>query len=94
MISITDIAKEKIEEVLQSNPGKYLRIVIDGFGWGGPRLGLALDELNDSEAPVQVNGLEVLISDKVKGFADGSMVDYTKSSYGEGFTIRNSKSSC
>jgi len=32
MISITDLAKEKIEEVLQSNPGKYLRLIIDGFG--------------------------------------------------------------
>lgn len=44
--------------------------------------------------PVQVNGLDVLISDKVKGFAEGSLVDYTKSSYGEGFTIRNANSGC
>jgi len=32
MINITDLAKEKIQEVLKNNPGKYLRLVIQGFG--------------------------------------------------------------
>lgn len=32
MISITDLAKDKIQEVLNNNPGKYLRLVIQGFG--------------------------------------------------------------
>lgn len=32
MVRITDMAKEKIEEVLQNNPGKYLRLVVQGFG--------------------------------------------------------------
>lgn len=32
MIGITDLAKEKIEEVLQNNPGKYLRLIIQGYG--------------------------------------------------------------
>jgi Fe-S cluster assembly iron-binding protein IscA len=32
MIKITDIAKAKIIEVLNKNPGKYLRVIVDGFG--------------------------------------------------------------
>lgn len=32
MFSITDLAKEKIKEVLQANPGKYLRVIVAGFG--------------------------------------------------------------
>jgi Fe-S cluster assembly iron-binding protein IscA len=32
MIEITDIARDKIKEVLNKNPGKYLRIVIEGYG--------------------------------------------------------------
>jgi len=32
MIEITDSAKDKIKEVLDSNEGKYLRIVFDGVG--------------------------------------------------------------
>ena len=32
MIEITDLAKTKLKEVLDSNPGKYVRVMIDGFG--------------------------------------------------------------
>ena len=32
MIQITDMAKVKIEEVLNRNPGKLVRVVIKGAG--------------------------------------------------------------
>jgi len=32
MFEITDTAKDKIKEVLNGNPGKYLRIMIRGIG--------------------------------------------------------------
>lgn len=32
MIEITDVAKDKLKEVLDSNPGKYLRVVVEGYG--------------------------------------------------------------
>jgi Fe-S cluster assembly iron-binding protein IscA len=32
MINVTDAARDKIKEVLKENPGKYVRIVIEGFG--------------------------------------------------------------
>lgn len=32
MVQITDTAKEKLQEVLGRNKGKYLRIFINGFG--------------------------------------------------------------
>ena len=32
MVEITDVAKDKIKEVLNGNPGKYLRIVLQGIG--------------------------------------------------------------
>ena len=32
MIEITDVAKEKIKEVLNNNPGRYLRVFIQGHG--------------------------------------------------------------
>jgi hypothetical protein len=39
-------------------------------------LGLALDEPNESEDTTQINGIDVLISDAVKAFADRIMIDY------------------
>lgn len=32
MIVITDPAKDKIKEILDNNPGKYLRVAFQGFG--------------------------------------------------------------
>ena len=32
MIKITDIARDKLKEVLDSNPGKHLRVIIQGYG--------------------------------------------------------------
>ncbi len=32
MLEITDMARDKFTEVLKENPGKYLRIVIQGSG--------------------------------------------------------------
>ena len=88
MLEITDAARDKIKEVLSENAGKYLRITIEA-GWGGPRLGLALDELKENEETTQVNGIDLLISDKVKLYSDGNTIDYIQSTDGEGFVIDN-----
>jgi Fe-S cluster assembly iron-binding protein IscA len=32
VVEITDMAKDKLKEVLNENLGKYLRIVIEGIG--------------------------------------------------------------
>ena len=32
MVEITDIARDKIQEVLKTNQGKYLRVFAEGFG--------------------------------------------------------------
>lgn len=31
-MKISDLAKEKLQPILQENPGKLLRIVFEGFG--------------------------------------------------------------
>ena len=86
MLEITDVARDKLKEVLSKNSGKYLRIAIEA-GWGGPRLGLALDELKENEETIQVNGIDLLISDEVKSYSDGNKIDYIQSMDGEGFVI-------
>jgi hypothetical protein len=32
MIQISELAKTKLKEVLDSNPGKSVRVMFDGFG--------------------------------------------------------------
>jgi hypothetical protein len=32
MIKISDLAKDKIKEAMQKYPGKYLRVMVQGYG--------------------------------------------------------------
>jgi Fe-S cluster assembly iron-binding protein IscA len=48
---------------------------------------MALDEPKDGEVASQVNGVNVLIADEVKGYADNRTIDYVNEPYREGFTI-------
>lgn len=50
-------------------------------------MGMALDEPLENEQPLQINGLNVLISDNVIPFTDGNTLDYVKYADGEGFII-------
>ncbi len=57
-------------------------------------MGLALDEPKADETPIKVNGIDVLVAEMAKPFADNATVDYVKEPYGEGFTITDSEASC
>jgi len=86
LLEITDAARDKIKDVLSENASKYLRITLEA-GWGGPRIGLALDELKENENTVQVNSIYLLMSENVKPYAEGNTIDYIQSTEGEGFVI-------
>ena len=32
MIEISELDRTKLKEVLDSNPGKYVRVIMDGYG--------------------------------------------------------------
>jgi Fe-S cluster assembly iron-binding protein IscA len=70
MIEISDAVKFKILEILEKNPGKILRLAVEGDGCAGPYLGLSLDEPGTNELTTRINGIEILVSDAVKRYAE------------------------
>ncbi len=86
-MEITAAAKEKLTEVQKKNPGKNLRVYVSGFGWCGPKLGVALDEPQINETAAKVDGFNVLISYDAHALAEISTIDYIRGKYGEGFII-------
>jgi Fe-S cluster assembly iron-binding protein IscA len=57
-------------------------------------LGLTLDEPKENEKPVQVNGIDILVEDRLDPFIKGTTIDYVKNWYSEGFRISKSGSAC
>ena len=51
-------------------------------------MGLALEEPNDQDERITVNGVEVLLEKRAAAFARDSVLDYVDSGWGRGFTIR------
>jgi Fe-S cluster assembly iron-binding protein IscA len=74
MIEITDATKVQILKMLEKNPGKYVRISIEGDGCAGPYYGVTLDEPGPVDNIVKVNGIDLLISELVKRYAEVSNI--------------------
>lgn len=88
-IQITDKASKELLTVLKEHVNKKIRLFIQGIGWGGPRLGLALDELNEKDESVTANGVEIIYSRNDKDYVDHSIIDYEDSFLGSGFVVRS-----
>ena len=70
MIEISDAVRSKLKEILDKNPGKCLRIVIEGDGCAGPYFGVSLDAPSPDEKTTRVNGIDMLVSEEVKRYAE------------------------
>lgn len=92
MITITDQAAAKLKELIttQEQPDLYLRLYIQPGGCEGFSYGMAFDtEQQQGDQVIEREGVRVLV-DAVSGtYLRGAQIDYTRSTMGEGFTVRN-----
>lgn len=97
MIKVTEMAAEKIKENIlkQKNPKKVmLRISFGGYGWGGPRLQLTLDELkNQDDVVIESQGITVIYNSDIEEYVQDSIIDYSKNWFQRGLVIRGAKTS-
>jgi Fe-S cluster assembly iron-binding protein IscA len=75
MIEINEVIKGEIKEILDKNPGKCLRIVVEGDGCAGPYFGVSLDVADSDETTTTVNGIDILVSDQVQRYADVTTIN-------------------
>ena len=87
MIEITNKAKEEILKLMEKNPGTSLRLFMEGFGWGGPRYGLSLDETKEEDEVRVVNGINVALGPEEQGYLTPTKIDFRKSFWGKGLTV-------
>lgn len=97
MIKVTEMAAEKIKQNIskQKNSEKVmLRISFGGYGWGGPRLQLTLDELkNQDDVVIESQGITVIYNSDIEEYVQDSIIDYSKNWFQRGLVIRGAKTS-
>lgn len=92
-MKITELAKTEINNILSQEKGKLIRIFMAGFGWGGPNLGMTLDELQKDDTKLNIDGIDFLVNKKDESYISNFTVDYIDDYRGKGLTI-NSNVSC
>ena len=91
-VKITDDAKVEVVEMMKESGYKnpVLRLNIAGFGWGGPRLGLVLDELEENENVVTDNDVKIDYDRRIEDYVNSARnitIDLRKDKYGAGFVV-------
>ena len=94
MVKITELAAQKVKEVLktQNKENALLRLYLAGIGCGGPNFGMALDESKTEDDILDEEyGVSIIIDKKLSTHLEGAIVDYVESNNGGGFEIRTAK---
>jgi len=92
MITITELAAEKINEMLQeeNNPDLFLRVGVKEGGCSGFSYGMGFDdEQVDGDNSFEVQGLKVVVDQDSAKYLRGLVIDYKESAMSGGFTIDN-----
>ena len=92
-MNITDKAVAELQPILDENPDKLLRVLFQGFGWAGPKLGLALEEPDEKDL-LEINGLSLMMDETVRGFSEGQLLDFIDNKHGHGFIIQPEQGGC
>lgn len=94
MVTITELAAQKVKEVLaeQNKENSLLRLYLVGVGCGGPNFGMALDDAKtEDDILEEEHGISILIDKKLSNYLEGATIDYIESANGGGFEIRTPK---
>jgi iron-sulfur cluster assembly accessory protein len=91
VISMTPTAAEKVRELIQqeNDPTLGLRVFVAGGGCSGLQYGMTLDEEQEGDTVISMEGIKVFVDDMSVGYISGSEIDYVDSLMGAGFTVNN-----
>src|SRR5260370_6332760 len=91
LVTMTPAAAEKVRELLEaeSDTSLGLRMFVAGGGCSGMKYGMPLDEAQEGDVALELQGIRVLVDEMSAGYISGSEVDYVDSLMGAGFTVNN-----
>ncbi|WP_088225107.1 iron-sulfur cluster assembly accessory protein [Desulfosporosinus sp. FKB] len=91
MVKITELAAQKVKEILkaQNKENSSLRLYLAGMGCSGPNFGMALDDSKtDEDILDEEYGVSILTEKKLSDYLEGATIDYIDTENGGGFEIR------
>ncbi len=98
MVTITDMAEQKIKELMVEEEDVVgLRIYVRGGGCNGYQYGMAFEsKMGDDDTVIEKGDVKVIMDSQSAPMLSGAEVDYVDSVQGSGFAIKNpqAKTTC
>lgn len=95
VIEVTDLAKDQINRILESEVDKksFIRVSIKSGGCSGLKYKLEFDnKVNGDDIISESNGIKVVCDEKSSVYLMGTNLDYSGGLNGKGFVFNNPKS--
>ena len=90
MITISDIASEKIREILKAEgvPNHGLRVAASGGGCCGPSYEIMIDDkAGDGDTVIEKNGAKLFVDATTAKALDGAELGFVSDERGDGFVL-------
>ncbi len=94
MVEVTENATKEIIKILgkQDDKEMCIRVYFDGAGWGGPRLGIALDKNQAGDVKLTYDNIDYVVDDRsasmIKQYGAAAIDFIPGEHYGAGFSVR------
>ncbi len=86
-ISFDDKTKKALLSKLEKSDKDAFRLMIKGFGWGGPTLGAVLDEQKQNDITETIEGIKFVVDNEEAEIFENCKVFYSKTIFGETFKV-------
>jgi Fe-S cluster assembly iron-binding protein IscA len=83
VIEISDEVKKEFQAVIDKNPGKYLRIDVEGDGCAGPYFAICIAERDIDDDIQEINGIKLIVSDAVQRYSRVTTINLRFNSAGK-----------
>ena len=90
MITISDVAADKIKEILKAEglPNHALRVIASDGGCCGPSYEIMIDEkTGDGDTVLEKNGAKVFVDKETAKALEGAEIGFVSDERGEGFAL-------
>jgi len=91
-IKVTEEALEQLRN-RYNDVNKAFRVMINGFGWGGPVFGIVLDEQSTEDHMEEKEGIKFIVNTDISDQFGTFTVDYMSNFFRKGFVVSSSNSS-
>ncbi len=94
MISLTDLAKQKLKEIAEAEglENQFVRVKIQGGGCAGFSYDMSFEsESKDTDELIEIDGINLIIDPVSNQYLEDCTIDYLDSLIGAGFKFINPK---